>query len=292
MLKENSFNTGIVEINYAEGPQSGPPLVLLHGYPGRWQEFLPILPALCLQWHTYALDFRGQGKSGRAPGQYQFKVNAFDVEQFLRQNFNEAAILFGLSAGGATTLAVAAECPELVRAIILGDAPIDLEATLPWMTSEGFKSWFSALRRLSGLNLSITELSTRIADIPVRVRGQNAPIRFGDSPAIDAIQIQQLAITLSHLDPGVLQYHAEGRAMEFLEGYDLDALLSRISCPVLLLQANNSLGGMMTDRVIRHVQSILPKALHVLINKDHGLGMDTWEVAPLLRAVVSFLESV
>jgi len=291
-LKENSFNTGTVEINYAEGPRSGPPLVLLHGYPGRWQEFLPILPALCLQWHTYALDFRGQGKSGRAPGQYQFKVNAFDVEQFLRQQINEPAILFGLSVGGATTLAVAAKCPELVRAIIIGDAPIDVEATLPWMTSEEFKSWFSALRRLSGLNLSITELSRRIADIPVQVAGQTASIRYGDSPAMDAIQIQQLAITLCHLDPGVLEYHAKGGAIEFLEGYDLDALLSRISCPMLLLQANNSLGGMMTDRVIRHVQSILPKALHVLIDKDHGLGMDTWEVEPLLRAVVSFLESV
>jgi pimeloyl-ACP methyl ester carboxylesterase len=93
------------------------------------------------------------------------------VEQFLRQHVDEAAILFGLSAGGAITLAVAAECPELVRAIILGDAPIDLEATLPWIPSEEFKSWFSALRRLSGLNLSITELSTRIADIPVYVLG-------------------------------------------------------------------------------------------------------------------------
>lgn len=59
MLKESSFNTGTVDINYAEGSPSGPPLVLLHGLPGRWQEFLPIIPNLSLFWHTYALDFRG-----------------------------------------------------------------------------------------------------------------------------------------------------------------------------------------------------------------------------------------
>jgi len=44
--------------------------------------------------------------------------------------------------------------------------------------------------------------------------------------------------------------------------------------------------------VVKHIQTILPDAVHVLIEKDHGLGMDTWEVAPLIRAVTSFLESV
>jgi pimeloyl-ACP methyl ester carboxylesterase len=292
MLRETSFNTGLVEINYAEGPQSGPPLVLLHGYPGRWQEFLPILPTLCLRWHAYALDFRGQGKSGRVPGQYQFIHNTFDVEQFLRRQLGEPAILFGLSAGGAVALAVAAKCPEWVRAIILGDSPIGLDAVLPWMTSEEFKSWFSTLRKLAGLNLSVAELSERIADIPIQVPGQNTAIRAGDNPKVDAIHIQQHAITLSHLDPSVLEYHAEGRATEFLEGFDLDQFLGRISCPVLLLQADPSLGGMMTSKIIQHVQSILPNAVHVFIEKDHNLGIDTWEVAPLLRAVVSFLESV
>lgn len=292
MFKESSFNTGVTDINYAEGPHSGPPLVLLHGLPGRWQEFLPILPILCLQWNTYALDFRGQGKSGRVPGQYLSKYYAVDVEQFLRQQLDEPAILFGLSAGGAVALAVAAKCPELVRAIVVGDPPIDMDMLLEWMTSEGFKYWFSALRQLAGLDLSIAELSRRIADIPVQVPGQATPIRYGDRPEKDAIQIQQLAITLSHMDPGVLEYHAEGRAMEFLEGFDLDQVLERITCPVLLLQGNPALGGMMTDKVVKHVQSILPNAMHVLIEKDHGLGMDTWEVSPLIRAMTSFLESL
>jgi pimeloyl-ACP methyl ester carboxylesterase len=291
MLKESSFNTGTTDINFAEGPHSGPPLVLLHGLPGRWQEFLPIMPALSLLWHIYALDFRGQGKSGRVPGHYLSKYYGVDVEQFLRQQLDEPAILFGLSAGGAVALAVAAKCPELVRAIVVGDSPIDKDELVAWMTSEGFKYWFSALRELAGLGLSIAELSRRIADIPVQAPEQDARIRYGDSPGVDAVQIQQLAITLSHMDPGVLEYHAEGRAREFLEGFDLGQILARITCPVLLLQGNPSLGGMMTNEVVKHVQSILPNAKHVLIETaDHGLGMDTWEVAPLLRAVTSFLE--
>jgi len=292
MLKENLFDNGTVKINFAEGPHSGPPLLLLHGLPSRWQEFLPILPSLCLQWHTYAMDFRGQGKSGWTPGQYVSKYYVADVEQFLRQQLDEPAILLGESAGGAVALCVAAQCPELVKAIIVGDFPLDMDWLLEWMTSEGFKYWFSVLRQLAGRDISIAELTRRIADIPIQVLGQDTPIHYGDSPGVDAIEIQQMAIMLSHMDPGVLEYHAEGRASEFLEGFDVDKLLERITCPVLLLHGNPALGGMMTDKVVRHVQSILPEATHVFIESaGHSLGLDTWDVSPLLRAVTSFLET-
>jgi pimeloyl-ACP methyl ester carboxylesterase len=292
MLKEASFNAGMVDINYAEGSQSGHPMVLLHGLPGRWQEFLPILPTLNLRWHTYALDFRGQGKSGRVPGQYQSKYYGIDVEQFLRHQLNEPAVLFGLSAGGGVALAVAAKCPKLVKAIIVGDSPIDMQVLVEWMTSDGFKHWFSILRELAGRNLSIAELTTQIGNIPIKTTGLDATICYGDSPEVDIIQIQQLAITLSHLDPGVLEYHAEGRAKEFLEEFNLDQILRQITCPVLLLQGNPVIGGMMTNEVVKHIQSVLPHAMHVLIDKDHGLGLDTWEVSPLIRAVTSFLDSL
>ena len=36
MLEEKNFDTGVVHLNYAEGPDSGPPLVLLHGRGDRW----------------------------------------------------------------------------------------------------------------------------------------------------------------------------------------------------------------------------------------------------------------
>lgn len=292
MFREFIFNTGTSEINYAEGPQSGSPLILLHGLPGRWQEFLPILSTLSLQWHTYALDFRGQGKSGRTPGQYQSKYYGIDVEHFLRQQLDKPAILFGLSAGGVVALAVAAKCPELVRAIIVGDSPIDMDMLMAWMTSEGFKNLFSTLRRLAGNNLSITELAKQIADIPIQVPGHDSPTRYGDRRDVDSIDIQQLAITLSQMDPGVLEYHAEGRVKEFLEGFDLDEILGQITCPVLLLQGNPSLGGMMTHELVKHVLSVVPNTRHILIESaGHSLGMNTWEILPLIRGVTSFLDS-
>ena len=45
-LNERLFNTGAVEINYAEGPDNGSPLVLIHGLASRWQNWYSVIPLL------------------------------------------------------------------------------------------------------------------------------------------------------------------------------------------------------------------------------------------------------
>lgn len=65
MLSEKTFDAGAVSVNYAEGPRSGPPLVLLHGVTSRWQAFLTMMPVLAQRWHVVAADLRGHGRSGR-----------------------------------------------------------------------------------------------------------------------------------------------------------------------------------------------------------------------------------
>ena len=50
---------------------------------------------------------------------------------------------------------------------------------------------------------------------------------------------------------------------------------------------------MITNNVLEHVQSILPNAMHVFLETaGHDLGLDTWEVSPLLRALTSFFGSL
>ncbi len=292
MLTERKIKLGAAKINVAEGPKSGAPLVLLHGLPGRWQELMPIMPWLTLQWHVHALDFRGQGNSGRVPGQYLSKYYAVDLAHFLQEGLDEPAFLFGLSAGGMVALSAAAQLPEWVRGVIVGDFPIDLDALIGWMTSEGFKRQFSAMQRIAGIeDRSFQEIEREIGDIPVQIPGQGT-IRYGNSPGVDAVHIQQMAITLSQMDPGVLEYHATGRAVEFMDGFDLDQILENIACPVLLLQGNPTLGGMMTNQVINHVKSKFPGVGHEYLEAyGHGLGLDTWDVGPLLRSMTSFLYS-
>ncbi len=89
MFKEQPFDAGVVTLNYAEGPAAGPPLVLLHGGSARWQAWETIIPDLDGQWHLYALDLRGHGRSGRVPMRYRLQDYADDLIAFLERRVAE-----------------------------------------------------------------------------------------------------------------------------------------------------------------------------------------------------------
>ena len=127
MIKEKRFDAGAVVINYAEGPPSGPPLVLIHGGGGRWQNFYPIIPSLATRWQVYAVDLRGHGRSGRAPGRYLPKHYVADLIAFVESEVTGPAVLLGHSLGGWIALLSAVQLREKVRGLILGDPPLNIE---------------------------------------------------------------------------------------------------------------------------------------------------------------------
>lgn len=293
MFMEKFFDTGIVRINYTEGPPSGSPLVMVHGLPGYWQEFLPIIPALTMRWHIYALDSRGQGKSGRVPGRYLPVDYTSDLKAFLDAQLTEPAVIFGLSAGGLVALDVTAQNQEKVRALIIADSPLDINALLVWMNTKEFNSYFAALREIAASQRPLPEIVQALADLIVPVPDQDPPVRYGDLPMVDDVYLRHWAKTVIQLDPDILEYHAEGRVQEFLRDFDLDNILQKITCPVLLIQGNPKLGGLMPDQGVAHSLEILPDVSHVLLeNSGHDLGLTSWDVAPLLRATYDFLESI
>jgi len=293
MLEERKFDTGILAINYAEGPPSGPPLVLIHGGGDRWQHFLPIIPGLTMYWHIHALDLRGHGKSGRVPGQYRPEHYMEDVVTFLDHQLVEAAILLGHSLGGWIALLVAAQRQEKVRALILGDPPLNLQRFLAIESSKERIAMWREMRRLASAGLSVPELASALADLPLPGKAAGKPLRYGDLPGVDTAYLRGWARTLSQVDPDAVQYHAEGRLDEYVAKVDLDGMLQRIACPVLLLQANPSLGGLISDEDAAHALSLLPNGVHVQLESvGHNLGLSTGEATPLLRAVTDFLPSL
>jgi pimeloyl-ACP methyl ester carboxylesterase len=251
------------------------------------------MPDLVFSYHLYALDLRGQGKSGRTAGEYHSKFYGKDLLSFLNHEFIEPVILFGMSAGGLVALDVAAQAPGRVKALILGETPIDFKWLKTLMKSDEFISLFSAFRDLAGLDKSLAHIYNDLRKIPVQIPGEIETVRYEDQPGLDAIDLLRFAKTLCMLDPAVLDYHAEGRVDEFLEGFELEEMLHNITCPVLLVQANPNLGGMMTDESVDFAMAVLPNATHVLIEETgHDLGLDTWEINPLLKVIVGFLETL
>ena len=125
------------------------------------------------------------------------------------------------------------------------------------------------------------------------VPGEEAPARYGDLPGVNAAALHAWAETLAQVDPDAVEYHAEMRLAEYAENFDVDAALDSLSCPVLLLQADPSRGGRVSDSDVEHALSLLRDGRHVrLEGVGHGLGLGTGEAAPLVRAVTEFLASI
>jgi len=104
------------DIHYVEHPGQGIPVVMIHGLPGTYRDFDPVLPAL-KGMHVIAIDRPGFGwsKGGWLP--YQDQIDA--VHDLLGQLKLAPAILVGHSFGGTLALGVARRYPHDVAELVL-----------------------------------------------------------------------------------------------------------------------------------------------------------------------------
>lgn len=292
MLKEKTFNTGSVTINYAEGPPAGSPLVLLHGGGDRWQNFLPIIPTLAMRWQIFAVDLRGHGKSGRVTRKYRPEHYVKDIVALLEKQFTNRVILLGHSLGGWIAMMVTAQLPKKVKALILGDPPLNLDRFVAVESSPERIGMWNMMLELASSSLSVPELATKLANLPVSNASPDGPSRYEDLPNVDSASILAWAETLSQVDPNAAKYHAEGRISEYIQNVNLESDLQRINCPLLLLQGDPAYGALVSDEDVENVMAWVDNCIHVrLEGLGHDLGLSSWNVTLMLRAITNFLES-
>ncbi|WZO97691.1 alpha/beta hydrolase [Isosphaeraceae bacterium EP7] len=278
------FPAGPVELSYAEGPDSGPPVVLLHGVVRRWQDFEPIFPALIPRSHLHAVDFRGHGASGRTPGGYRVVDYVGDIVALLEKRIMVPAVLIGHSLGGMVAAGVAAAVPDLVRGIVFEDPPFEMMGRRIAETS--YLSLFGAYRDLLDSTDSVDALAAALAEVPIAVPGTGQFVRLGDQR--DAASLQWLASCLGQIDPDVLTPLIEGR---WLDGFDTGELLSRVTCPGLFIQADDSAGGVLPDGYALSLVEKMPRVRHTRLA---GVGHNIHITKPeeMARLTTSFLDSL
>ncbi len=285
MLTEQTLTAGEAALHYARGPSSGPPLLFLHGVLRCWQDFLPLIPPLAARWHVHALDFRGHGKSTPRPGRYRVVDYVEDATAFLRQCCDEPAVIYGHSLGAMVALAVAGgPLAECVKALVLEDPPFE---TVGRNISETvFLSQFRGMQALAGSTRSVVEIARDLAEIQLVAPGTGRVTRFGD--VRDDVSLRFSARCLRQVDPKVLEPLIAG---EWLQGYDLDAILSGVRCPVLLLQGDMAAGGMMTDEDAGKLETRLSDCARVKLD---GVGhLIHWtQIETTLRLLAGYLESL
>jgi pimeloyl-ACP methyl ester carboxylesterase len=285
-LRENIFDTGTVKINYAEGPNSGAPLVLLHGLGRNWRDFLVLVPKLSERWHLYAVDLRGHGKSGHVSRGYDSAGYAADVVNLLQAVVREPAVLFGHSNAGETVMQVAARHPELVRAAVLGDTPLSARSLEQSIYPTLFADLHAMLEELT--SGSVQEIARGLAKVRIAIPELEDSIMLGDLPGNDEAYLLKWADSLRQVDPDAIQMTLDG---SMLAGFDAEALMRRMQCPTLLLRANPEMGGLMSEADMERAMRWLAKPqLAKLRSVGHALFLI--HPRPVIEAINSFLESV
>jgi pimeloyl-ACP methyl ester carboxylesterase len=280
--QEKVFHAGAVSIHYAEGPQNGQALVLLHGLARDWKSFSVLLPELTSRFHVFALDLRGHGGSGRVTRGYRITDYAQDVSAFLRQVVrNAAAVTFGHSLGAEVGMCVAADADCRVSALILGDPVISPENFARSM----YDPLFLQLHKLILCDASQQELARGIGKIEIRVPGFDGTLRIEELPGNTGPVLLEWARCAKLTDPGTLAMTLDGSSFA---GWDPVQILPQISCPTLLLQGNPELDALLTDDDVKLALGLLRNAKHVKFPLlGHSLFMQ--QPKPVLHAITTFL---
>lgn len=108
-----------VRLEIAEkGLRGGLPVVMLHGVTDSLRSFDPIWQYLPADWHAIAISQRGHGESDKRPTQYSTLDFADDVAQLADLLDLSPMVVVGHSMGSSVALQLAADRPDLVRAVV------------------------------------------------------------------------------------------------------------------------------------------------------------------------------
>lgn len=248
---DHTIDTGEVEIAYSIGPDNGPTLLLLHGLTDRRDAFPTVIDTLDEMHRVVAIDQRGHGYSGRTPGHYSNDDHARDIRYILENVCQSPTVVWGHSMGGANAIAMAADPPEQLKALILEDPAIFGRARSTRAGGAPVNSPFGASLELIEAGISAEEMASRIAQSEPGMPDYYAPWK---------------AERLAQIDPAVLRDVVAGRRRGV---QDPKESLAKIDCPVLLMQADPDKGGILQDEFLAE---ITPKTGDWTVVKVVGAG--------------------
>lgn len=170
------FETGEVCLYMVEGPDNGPPLVLLPGQIESWYSYKPSLKALSDHFRVIVMELRGHGFSQRAePDRYRVIDYARDVEALVRHYIGTPAYVAGNSLGGVAVFALGQHCPDILKGAFLEDPPYLIVGNPGykegWLHQGDFRPAMLAMKALQEDGLTMVDASRINANGPMLLPG-------------------------------------------------------------------------------------------------------------------------
>ena len=102
----------------------GPPLLLIHGWPQNWYQWRLVMPALARDFTVVAIDQRGIGRSGKPADGYDTATLANDSVALMEALGHQRFAVVGFDTGMPIGYALAADHPDRVARLAVGEAVI------------------------------------------------------------------------------------------------------------------------------------------------------------------------
>src|ERR671917_53823 len=147
-------DTGELRLHAVIGGE-GPPLLLVHGWPQTWYQYRLVMPALARDFTVVAVDQRGMGLSDKPQDGYDIGTQAADMVALMDALGHERFAVTGMDTGMFIAYTLAADYPDRLDRLIVGEAVIPGVSPSPPLFVPGplnERLWHLAFNRLSMVN--------------------------------------------------------------------------------------------------------------------------------------------
>ncbi|HAM16584.1 MAG TPA: alpha/beta hydrolase, partial [Eggerthellaceae bacterium] len=290
-FQEKQATVGGATVNYGEGPDNGPALMLAHGQGMEWEDYASVLPVLSERYHVFAVDCFGHGESAHDPSLYTCSKNGDALVAFASQVIGGDYIVSGHSSGGILAAYVAAHDPEHVAACVLEDPPLfrvtpeqvqENAGAFAWydgytvahsflQQSEvaAYPAWYASHSYLFGLFGGLQKLlAEQTAAFCAQHPGEHVTNAFVPRDWTRGMYF------MDDWDPHFGEAFYDG---SWMAGIDQQAMLQQIKCPVVYLKASTSYGddGVLyaatTDEDAARIQATVPSCETIEIKSGHDI---------------------
>jgi pimeloyl-ACP methyl ester carboxylesterase len=257
----------------------GPPLLLVHGWPETWYAWRLLMPALARDFRVVAVDQRGIGLSDKPEDGYDTATLANDMVAAMDALGHERFAVVGCDTGLLISYAVAADHPDRVERLAVGEAPLPgVSPPTPLILPPGVveRLWHIPFNELQKTNEQL-------------VRGRE-DIFFGAEFSASAGEsklpeeavryyVDTLASSPEHLHATFQMY----RAFTTSAAQNEQRKTRRLTMPVLALAGSESSG----DMVAATMKLVADNVQSVVFDTGHWIA----EQAPdqMLEALTAFL---
>ncbi|MEM7406916.1 MAG: alpha/beta hydrolase [Pseudomonadota bacterium] len=277
-LAHHTAALSALKMHYVTAGQ-GPPVVLLHGFPQTWFEWMPLMPTLGEQFTVIAPDLRGLGDSSRPLTGYDKATIATDIWELVHDHLGfDCFSVVGHDWGGPVAYALAAQHRANVLRLGILDVTIPGDGTDVFSTSQG--RWHHAFHRTPDLPEALVHGRE---DIYVRWFLENfAAVKGGIDDAAKARYMRAYA------EPGAMRAgFAYYRAIaEDIAANEAFIAVGKLLMPVLAVGGGQTFGR---GDLVRASMVRVAENVHGAVIADSGHFIPEEQPEQLLDLLIPFL---